>query len=75
MDHLWRPVKGRIAANRQYKAVDQEAEIVEQYIHQLSPMKTLGLAGILAEDFWLPTNGSAHVSSASRNGGGGWKFP
>lgn len=54
MDHLWRPVKGRIAANRQYESVDEEAEIVEQYIHQLSPVKTLRLAGILANDFWLP---------------------
>lgn len=54
VDHLWRPVKNKIAANRQYQSVDQEAEIVEQFIGHLSPVKTLRLAGILAKDFWLP---------------------
>jgi transposase len=54
VDHLWRPVKTRIAANRQYKTVDQEVQYVEHFIHDLSPMKTLRLAGILAKDFWLP---------------------
>jgi transposase len=54
VDHLWRPVKNRIAANRQYKTIDHEAEIVENFIRHLSPMTTLRLAGILANDFWLP---------------------
>jgi transposase len=54
VDHLWRPAKNNIAANRQYKNVDQEAGMVEAFIHHLSPMKTLRLAGILAKDFWLP---------------------
>jgi transposase len=54
VDHLWRPVKGKIAANRQYQTVDQEAEVVERYIDHLTPMKTLRLAGILAKNFWLP---------------------
>ena len=53
VDHLWRPAKNNIAANRQYKNVDQEAGMVEAFIHHLSPMKTLRLAGILAKDFWL----------------------
>jgi transposase len=54
VDHLWRPVKNKIAANRQYETVDEEAEVVERYIDHLTPVKTLRLAGILAEDFWLP---------------------
>lgn len=54
VDHLWRPVKGKIAANRQYQTVDQQAEVVERYIDHLAPMKTLRLAGILAKTFWRP---------------------
>jgi transposase len=53
VDHLWRPVKNRIAANRQYTTVDEEAEVVEKFIDHLSPVKTLRLAGILAKNFWL----------------------
>jgi transposase len=54
VDHLWRPVKNKIAANRQYHTVDQEAGFVERYIQHLTPVKTLRLAGILAQNFWLP---------------------
>jgi transposase len=54
VDHLWRPVKNKIAANRQYNSVDEEAEVVERYIDHLTPVKTLRLAGILAKSFWLP---------------------
>jgi transposase len=53
VDHLWRPVKGKIAANRQYRTVDEEAEYVERYVTQLSNRHTLKLAGILSENFWL----------------------
>jgi transposase len=55
VDHLWRPLKGRIAANRQYRTVDAQVDYAEAYIHHLSPMKTLRLAGILSKDFWLPS--------------------
>jgi transposase len=54
VDHLWRPVKNRIAANRQYRTVDEQVEHVERFIHHLSPMTTLRFAGILSKDFWLP---------------------
>lgn len=54
MDHLWRPAKGRIAANRQYQSVDDQADYMEKFVHHLSPMHALRLAGILANDFWLP---------------------
>jgi hypothetical protein len=54
MDHLWRPVKGRIAANRQYPSVEQEVDYVEHFVHQLSPVRAMCLAGILSKDFWLP---------------------
>jgi len=54
MDHLWRPVKGRIAANRQYRSVEEEADHMEHFVHQLSPVQALRAAGILAKEFWLP---------------------
>lgn len=54
MDHLWRPAKGRIAANRQYRNVDEEARYLEQFVHHLSPMHALRIAGILSQGFWLP---------------------
>jgi len=54
MDHLWRPAKGRIAANRQYRSVDEQSDYLQHFVHHLSPMQALRFAGILAEDFWLP---------------------
>jgi transposase len=54
MDHLWRPAKGRISANRQYRNVQQQADYLAHFVHQLTPMKALRLAGILSKDFWLP---------------------
>ena len=53
VDHLWRPVKGKIAANRQYRTVDEEAAYVERYVMHLSNHQTLRIAGILSENFWL----------------------
>jgi hypothetical protein len=53
VDHLWRPAKSRIAANRQYKTVDEEAEMVERYITHLSSQKALTLAGVRSKHFWL----------------------
>lgn len=54
VDHLWRPAKGKMAANRQYATVDEEAEVVERYILHLSPRQALRAAGILSRTFWLP---------------------
>jgi transposase len=54
VDHLWRPVKTRIAANRQYRTVDEQVEYAEAYVHHLSPVKALRLTGILSNNFWLP---------------------
>lgn len=54
VDHLWRPAKGRMAANRQYRTVDEEVDWIERFVLHLSPNQALRLAGILAHDFWLP---------------------
>ena len=53
MDHLWRPAKGHIAANRQYATMDQESAEFEKYILHLPPREALRLAGILSQNFWL----------------------
>jgi transposase len=53
VDHLWRPAKGRMAANRQYRTVDQGAQSMERFILHLSPTRALKLAGILSDNFWL----------------------
>lgn len=54
VDHLWRPAKGRMAANRQYRTVDQETDWIERFVLHLPPRQALRLAGILSDHFWLP---------------------
>jgi hypothetical protein len=39
VDHLWRPVKGKFAANRQYRTVDEEAAYVERYVIGWKPLQ------------------------------------
>jgi hypothetical protein len=53
MDHLWRPVKGEISANWQWKSVDEHADRAEEWVHGVSDREALRKAGILSEDFWL----------------------
>lgn len=53
MDHLWRAVKGKIAANRQWTTIDAEAEYAEHWILTLSNRDALRKVGILSRDFWL----------------------
>lgn len=53
MDHLWRELKGRIAANRQYDTIDDEAAAAEAWVLDLTPTQARRKAGILSKHFWL----------------------
>jgi len=53
MDHLWRPLKGKVAANRQYRTVDQQAQSAEGWLLGLSNRHALRMAGVLSPRFWL----------------------
>jgi transposase len=53
MDQLWKELKRLIAANRQFRTVDQGAGYAEQWFLDLSPRQALRKAGVLSENFWL----------------------
>jgi transposase len=53
MDHLWKGLKQRIAANRQYRTVDEQADWAERYILGLTPRQARRKAGVLSPGFWL----------------------
>ena len=55
MDHLWRHLKGRLAANRQFASVGGLAERAAQWVLGLSPQEARRKAGVLSKNFWLPT--------------------
>ena len=52
-DHLWKELKRLIAANRQYKTMDKEADAAERWLLGLTPTTARRKAGILSGDFWL----------------------
>jgi transposase len=54
-DHLWKELKRLIAANRQFRTVDKEADYAERWLLGLSSTEALRKAGILSDDFWLKT--------------------
>ncbi len=53
VDHLWRELKRLIAANRQFRTIDEEARYAENWFLRLTARAALRKAGILARDFWL----------------------
>lgn len=53
MDHLWRELKGKIAANRQYDNIDMAAAQAENWVLDLTSSQALRKAGILSKHFWL----------------------
>ena len=55
MDHLWRHLKGQLAANRQFASVDELAERAAQWVLDLAPQEARRKAGTLSKNFWLPT--------------------
>jgi len=53
MDQLWKELKGKISANRQYRTIDQQADYAENWVLGLRPQEALRKAGILSKNFWL----------------------
>jgi transposase len=53
VDHLWKELKRLIAANRQFRTIDAEAEYAEQWFLGLTPRQALRKASVLSENFWL----------------------
>jgi transposase len=53
MDHLWRELKGKIAANRQFADIDQAAQQAESWVLGLTKAQARCKAGILSKNFWL----------------------
>lgn len=53
MDQIWKELDRDIAADRQYRTVDAEADWAERYILGLTPRQALTKAGILSGKFWL----------------------
>jgi transposase len=52
-DHVWKELKRLIAANRQFRTMDQEAAYAERWLLGLTPTHALRKAGVLSDDFWL----------------------
>ena len=53
LDHLWRPLKGELAANRQFATIDELAQHAEAWVYHLSRQQTLRKAGLLSPKCWL----------------------
>lgn len=53
MDHLWRELKGKIAANRQFANIEQAAYHAENWVLSLTKTQALCKAGVLSKNFWL----------------------
>jgi hypothetical protein len=53
MDHLWKELKRLLAANRQFRTIDDGAEYAEQWILGLSPQEARRKTGILSKNYWL----------------------
>jgi transposase len=53
VDHLWKELKRLLAANRQFRTIDDEAAQAERWFLGLSPREALRKAGVLSENFWL----------------------
>jgi transposase len=53
VDHLWRELKGKIAANRQYESVEEASNMAVKWFLGLNNQSALRKAGILSAKFWL----------------------
>jgi hypothetical protein len=53
VDHLWRELKRLIAANRQFPAIDDEADQAERWFLGLTPCEALRKVGVLSGKYWL----------------------
>lgn len=53
MDHLWRHLKEKIAANRQYETIEQLADAAREWVLSLTNATALRLAGVKSRNYWL----------------------
>jgi len=53
MDHLWKELKRLMAANRQFRTIDEGAEDAEHWVLGLSTQEALRKTGILSKNYWL----------------------
>lgn len=53
VDHLWKELKGRISANRQFASINETARYAIAWLRRLDPKRLLRKAGVLAQGFWL----------------------
>lgn len=53
MDQLFKDLKRLIAANRQFRTIDEEADYAEQWILTLTVRQALRKASVLSDGFWL----------------------
>jgi transposase len=53
MDQLWKELKDDLAANRQFKTIDQAADYAQTWILAWSPREALKKAGTLSKNYWL----------------------
>ena len=52
-DQLFKDLKRLIAANRQFRTIDEEADYAEHWILTLTTRQALRKASVLSDDFWL----------------------
>lgn len=55
VEGLWRHVKGRVLANEPTPDLNQSLDRVYDELFLMTPAERLRLAGVLSDDFWLPT--------------------
>lgn len=53
MDQLWKEVKREMAANRQFKTIDEGADHAENWIQSLSRWQVFQKTGLFSERYWL----------------------
>jgi DDE superfamily endonuclease len=53
MDHLGKELKRLLAANRQYRTIDDGAEYAEHWVLGLGPQEARRKTGILSKSYWL----------------------
>jgi hypothetical protein len=53
MDTLWGQGKDVISANKQYAAIDEQADLFISHLYSLSNNEALQTSGVLSNHFWL----------------------
>ena len=53
MDQLWKELKDDLAANRQFKNIDEAVDYAEQWVLKLTNNQALRKAGVFSKSYWL----------------------